>query len=645
MDLILSVLADPSGANMLKHTKLFTKAGGSLGRSADNYWVLPDPDRVVSSKHAQICFAENQYFLVDTSTNGTYYNDSENPLGKGNQVPLKEGDIIALGEYKLKVSVRKPKEEGDLPKGLGSSDIFDNSDRTTFSADAMAKMKNQADAKELDSYLVPGSGAPANTSETGEWGSIGASSQVNTATSDSLITGQSGSLDPLLAFEQPGLGGGAPESSLGSLLRTPGQQQSADQWSSDDEWWKEGSEEDHVPAHQHSMQVNPSQVLETAAETDLQPESPLVPRPPAGGLGEMPQQTVGNSIPPSQFDQPQLQPIEQAQQSQFPPVQQHSQLPPIEQAQQSQFPPVQQHSQLPPIEQPQQSQFPPVQRHSQLPPMQQHSQFPPVQTGQTGQTGQTPPTFNQQLVPPTMQDNSFADSFAAMEGQQVNGTPGFGSGQASSPEDLATQAQQFSHLPEPPVTGSPGGSVLASALGLNMNPVQLQQADQQGAEIVRETVARLIDLLRARNSIKNELRVQRTMIQTEANNPLKFSVTERDALEAMFAGTGAFMNPAEAVKDSFDDLSDHQVAVLAGMRAGYSAMLKFFSPENIERRLGNTSSVFSNKNAKKWEGFTAVYRELLADPDNCYRKLFGDEFAVTYENQLSELKNARSIKN
>ena len=185
--------------------------------------------------------------------------------------------------------------------------------------------------------------------------------------------------------------------------------------------------------------------------------------------------------------------------------------------------------------------------------------------------------------------------------------------------------------------------VLAQQLGLNLNPDQLAQLDQQTAAIVEESVSRLIDLLRARTSIKNELRVQRTMIQTEANNPLKFSATARDALGAMFTGTGAFMTPVEAVRDSFDDLSDHQVAVLSGMRAGYEAMLRFFSPESIASRGGTQSGVFSSKSARNWENFVESYREMVSDPDTCYRRLFGEEFASTYESQLSELKNARSL--
>ena len=87
-----------------------------------------------------------------------------------------------------------------------------------------------------------------------------------------------------------------------------------------------------------------------------------------------------------------------------------------------------------------------------------------------------------------------------------------------------------------------------------------------------------------------------------------------------------------------------QVAVLSGMRAGYDAMLRFFSPDNIERRNGGAQGgVFSSKGARNWENFVDMYRQLVSDPETCYRRLFGDEFASTYESQLSELKNARSF--
>ncbi|WP_444920773.1 type VI secretion system-associated FHA domain protein TagH [Microbulbifer sp. CnH-101-G] len=594
MDLILSVLADPAGANMLKHTKLFTKEGGSLGRSADNYWVLPDPERVVSSQHAQISCSDGQFFLTDTSTNGTYHNDGDTPLGKGNKLPLKEGDIINVGDYRLKVTLRQPQAESDLPKGLDSADFLDTSDRTTFNASAMAKMQSQAEAKQLDNWLEPG--GSSDISQSGEWGYIPQNNQ-NTPAQDNLLGADPGPLDPMSAFEQPQSFGASDVQGFGSFGTEPQGQAAQGGWSdSDDEWWKDGSDQDHVPADQHAVRISP----QAPPQQSIEPSSSVEPQAP---------QAQSFQAPPPQ---PQVTP-----------------QPPV-------APPQQQVA-------PQQSAFVPPQAPAAPPQQQVQPQAQP---------------------PQSPRDNPFADSFAAMQGQQVAGAPGFDAGQAppAGPIGFAAQGQSFSQLQQPapvqqapapqapvppvqPPPATPVSSVLATTLGLHMSPAQQQIADQQAAEIVRETVARLIDLLRARSSIKNELRVQRTMIQTEANNPLKFSATERDALEAMFAGNGAFLQPKEAVRDSFDDLSDHQVAVLAGMRAGYNAMLRYFSPDNIERRLGNTSGVFGNKNAKKWEGFSAMYRELVGDPDACYRKLFGDEFAETYENQLSELKNARQLKN
>ena len=595
MDLVLSVLADPQGANMLKHTKLITPAGGSIGRADGNDWVLPDPERVVSSKHAQITFSDNQYFLIDQSTNGTYHNQGENPLGKGNQVPLNDGDIIGIGDYQLKASIRRPQADSGLPKGLGDADFLDSSDRTTFSPAAAAKMQSQAEAQQLDSWLEPG-GSGHNNSNTGEWGYVGGAGQSSDV-GDSFLSNAPAQTDPLAAF------GSSANSEFGTgqdpLAAFAGGGQSApasgNQWDDDDDWWKDGSAQDHAPADSHSMQFT----------TQQPPVSDVV--------------TAPDPVPPT-----------------------------------------------PPVSPP------PV--HSAAQPAVQPAVAPP------------------QTSAPA--DNPFADSFAAMQGQQVEGAPGFDTGMPAASQvpagtGFSGASQQFSQLqpqqpvpppvvtpelqqpvpppavvqepqqPVPPPTASHmpqqtvptpttapaagASNALAAALGLNLSPAQLQQLDQQAAAIVQETVARLIDLLRARTSIKNELRVQRTMIQTEANNPLKFSATAVDALTAMFAGNGAFMAPQQAVRDSFDDLSDHQVAVLAGMRAGYDAMLKFFSPENIERRVGNQGGVFSNKNAKNWEGFTEMYRELLRDPEACYRRLFGEEFATSYENQLSELKNARSL--
>jgi len=80
-------------------------AGGTIGRSADNDWVLPDPLRYLSAHHARISFREGHYFLEDVSTNGSYVNDSAQPMGKTRPHPLQNGDLLRLGEYHIAVAV------------------------------------------------------------------------------------------------------------------------------------------------------------------------------------------------------------------------------------------------------------------------------------------------------------------------------------------------------------------------------------------------------------------------------------------------------------------------------------------------------------------------------------------------------------
>jgi type VI secretion system protein len=88
-------------------TKVFGVHGGTIGRSTDNEWILPDPERYLSGKHARVDFRAGTYVLVDTSSNGTYVNGAQVPLGKYHDYLLKDGDYVRLGEYELLASIDK----------------------------------------------------------------------------------------------------------------------------------------------------------------------------------------------------------------------------------------------------------------------------------------------------------------------------------------------------------------------------------------------------------------------------------------------------------------------------------------------------------------------------------------------------------
>src|SRR5262245_27012038 len=82
-------------------TKEFGRDGGTIGRSLESDWVLPDSQRFISSRHASIDYRSGSYYVVDTSTNGVYVNDSDQPVGRGNPQRLFHGDRIRLGQSGL----------------------------------------------------------------------------------------------------------------------------------------------------------------------------------------------------------------------------------------------------------------------------------------------------------------------------------------------------------------------------------------------------------------------------------------------------------------------------------------------------------------------------------------------------------------
>jgi len=105
MALRLRVISDHRQRLGDKSTFVFGVSGGSIGRSAENDWVLPDDMRYVSGRHARIVYHKGRYLLQDTSSNGTFVNDNDRPLGNQNPHELKTGDVIRIGEYHVQVQI------------------------------------------------------------------------------------------------------------------------------------------------------------------------------------------------------------------------------------------------------------------------------------------------------------------------------------------------------------------------------------------------------------------------------------------------------------------------------------------------------------------------------------------------------------
>jgi predicted component of type VI protein secretion system len=105
MPLQLKVISEHKELLGEDYVREFNAEGGTIGRSLDNDWILPDPDHYISGKHATVDFQSGAYYLADISTNGVYVNDADEPLGRGNPRRLFDGDRIRMGDFKFVVTL------------------------------------------------------------------------------------------------------------------------------------------------------------------------------------------------------------------------------------------------------------------------------------------------------------------------------------------------------------------------------------------------------------------------------------------------------------------------------------------------------------------------------------------------------------
>jgi type VI secretion system protein ImpI len=211
---------------------------------------------------------------------------------------------------------------------------------------------------------------------------------------------------------------------------------------------------------------------------------------------------------------------------------------------------------------------------------------------------------------------------------------------ASVPEPLSGAAGRH----EAPVGHSQDldFAALMAAAGLESARASPELAQQFG-QILRVVVTGLMDVLRARERIKDEFRMRMTTFKTNNNNPLKFSANVEDALHNLLVKrNAAYLGPVQAFEDAFQDVRNHQMAMLAGVRVAYEAMLNEFEPgrlqEEFDAHVKGGSFLGGSGKSKYWELYRSKFHDMVKDADTSFRKLFGDEFAKAYEEQLERLK-------
>ncbi len=186
-------------------------------------------------------------------------------------------------------------------------------------------------------------------------------------------------------------------------------------------------------------------------------------------------------------------------------------------------------------------------------------------------------------------------------------------------------------------------NAFAEGLGVSVGAIE----DAGGAEflrhagaITRQFMNAMVETAQARASIKNEFKLDMTLMQAQDNNPLKFSATGDQAIKQWLSNIDGFMPMNQAIDESFVDIQRHQLAMLAGMQGAFSNLMSMLSPEQLvkrfERQIRGGFSIGS-KNARYWEAYCELYRESMAE-DDAFDELFAESFTTAYDGQLAQLK-------
>lgn len=223
---------------------------------------------------------------------------------------------------------------------------------------------------------------------------------------------------------------------------------------------------------------------------------------------------------------------------------------------------------------------------------------------------------------------------------------------------VAAQAEGAQHAPAP-VAGQrlgpdAGQDALLQALlqGLSAPGLKLETLTPDTmrllGELLHESTAGAVGLLLARAAFKRELRAEQTMIVARENNPLKFSPSAPAALQQLLGPAApGFMAPKAAVRDAFEDLQAHQLAVMAGMKAALDGVLQRFDPVHLESQLtarasGLAGLIPGSRKARLWALFQELFGQLGREAQDNFDELFGRAFVQAYEAQLERLANART---
>ena len=138
-----------------------------IGRSKSCDWSLPDEKSYISSKHAQISFRDDGYYLKDISTNGTLLNGGTERMAAERKI--EPGDVFQIGVYQIVADVAAGEETTALETAGASVAAAEPAPALAASTSTWSRSADgTVSASEAAAPVAPAAPAPAARSTAAE---------------------------------------------------------------------------------------------------------------------------------------------------------------------------------------------------------------------------------------------------------------------------------------------------------------------------------------------------------------------------------------------------------------------------------------------------------------------------------------------
>lgn len=215
---------------------------------------------------------------------------------------------------------------------------------------------------------------------------------------------------------------------------------------------------------------------------------------------------------------------------------------------------------------------------------------------------------------------------------------------ASAPAAKAETPQKLQADTDAPVSADAARAFLRAvgADDVRIDDAEMVKTMARMGRVMKTLITGLREILMTRTSIKGEFRIEQTMISAGGNNPLKFSISPEQAVEAMVKpGARGYLSAESAAEQALDDIKAHEIAMVTGMEAALKGVLHRLDPQELAGRIetsGGLGGLLKGKKARYWEVYEKLYADIADQAENDFQDLFSCEFARAYKEQLDKLR-------